>query len=378
MRPEQRPMTRLPTLEPRRSALETCVFCPKLSRSACPVSNAEPRETLTPWGKMSMVYFVANASVEASPPFAAPAWACTGCFSCREACDHRNDVAGTLFAARTALVAEGLAPEGAKRAIARFPAVRERYARGLAELRARPGVRASAETAMVVGCTYAHAARAEAEAAVDAAAALAGGVRLVEACCGLPLLHAGDAAGFKRNADALAREVRDARRIVVADAGCAHALRVRYGEHGVTLEAGKDDPKGPRIEHLAEAAARELGRLGRVASPKGPVRWHDPCHLGRGLSAYEAPRAVLTRARGRAPDEFPERRARAACSGAGGALPVTMPDNAQRIAATRVQAHREEGGGRIVTACAASLVLMRRAGAEVDDLATWVARALGL
>ena len=47
-----------------------CVFCPKLCRSACPVSNAEPRETVTPWGKMSMAYFVANESV--APPRRSP------------------------------------------------------------------------------------------------------------------------------------------------------------------------------------------------------------------------------------------------------------------------------------------------------------------
>jgi hypothetical protein len=50
-------------LETRRDELEKCVFCPKLSRSACPGSNAEPRETLTRWGKMSMAYFLANGDV---------------------------------------------------------------------------------------------------------------------------------------------------------------------------------------------------------------------------------------------------------------------------------------------------------------------------
>jgi Fe-S oxidoreductase len=317
---------------------------------------------------MSMAYFVANGSVAATKPFAAPAWACTGCFACRDTCDHKNDVAGTLLAARAALVGEGLAPEAATRAIARFGKIREGYARGVAELARRPGVRAEASTAMVVGCTYVHAARAEANDAVDAAAALAGGVRLLEACCGLPLLFAGDAAGFKRHADALAREARGASRILAADAGCAHALRVRYAEHGVTGLAP--------CEHLAETAARELGRLRCANDVAGPVRWHDPCHLGRGLDAYEAPRAVLTRALGRAPDEFPDRRARAECSGGGGALPVTMPDNARRIADARALAHREAGGGRVVTACAASLVRMRSAGVDVDDLATWIARAL--
>src|SRR6185437_8610712 len=102
-RPGLRPMRALPLLEPRRDALEKCVFCPKLSRSACPVSNAEPRETLTPWGKMSMAYFAGNGSVPMEASYAAPAWACTGCFACRESCDHKNDVVGTLLVARAGL-----------------------------------------------------------------------------------------------------------------------------------------------------------------------------------------------------------------------------------------------------------------------------------
>src|SRR3954447_26234403 len=119
-RPDDRPLKRLPQLEARKTELERCVFCPKLCRTACPVSNAEPRETLTPWGKMSMAYFVANESVALAPSFADPAWACTGCFGCREHCDHKNDVTGTLLETRSALVESGVAPASAKRVIDRF------------------------------------------------------------------------------------------------------------------------------------------------------------------------------------------------------------------------------------------------------------------
>src|SRR5580700_6313353 len=125
-RPALRPMRALPVLEPRRAALEKCVFCPKLCRSACPVSNAEPRETIIPWGKMSTAYFAARGDAPLSESFAAPAWACTGCFACREACDHRNDVAGTLMDARDAFVRVGLGPAAARRTIADFDAHRER------------------------------------------------------------------------------------------------------------------------------------------------------------------------------------------------------------------------------------------------------------
>src|SRR5271170_6681377 len=114
-------MHKLPLLERARKNLETCVYCPKLCRSACPVSDADPKETLTPWGKMSMAYFVARGDVEAAPSFAAPAWACTGCGACQDTCDHKNDVATTLFTARAGLMDLGIAVPAASRAAAQFP-----------------------------------------------------------------------------------------------------------------------------------------------------------------------------------------------------------------------------------------------------------------
>jgi Fe-S oxidoreductase len=372
-RPDDRPLKRLPTLAARKDALEKCVFCPKLCRSACPVSNATPRETLTPWGKMSMAYFAARGDVPLDASFARPAWACTGCYACRESCDHRNEVAPTLGDARSALVEAGVAPEAATRAIARFGEHVEATGRGARALMDRAHVKTHAREAVLVGCGYVRHAATEAGDAVDAAAALVRGpVSVMDGCCGLPLLLAGDAKGFARHAGAFARDVRRAERVLVADAGCALALRVRYPALGVKLDT--------QVELLVELAARELGSLHPVDGVKKdePVRWHDPCQLGRGLGVYEAPRAVLTRALGRAPDEFDEQRDHAACSGAGGLLPLTMPETAEAIGAARAAAHAKRGGGRVVTGCASSLRALRKStGGPVDDIVTWIARAAG-
>jgi Fe-S oxidoreductase len=241
--------------------------------------------------------------------------------------------------------------------------------------------------ALLVGCGYVRAAPREARDAIDAASALAGEpVSLVEGCCGLPLRLAGDREGFARHAEAMAGSLAHAERVTVVDAGCAMTLKKRYADAGVAL--------APRVELLVEQAARELGRMKHVPHEAGPVRWHDPCQLGRGLGVYDAPRAVLARALGHAPDEFDvhSRREHAVCSGAGGLLPSTMPGVARTIAETRVAAHRHlashgegasasgTGGGRIVTACASSLLALRKAAAPssvaVDDLASWIARAV--
>lgn len=368
-------MRALPLLEAHRKSLETCVFCPKLCRSACPVSNAEPRETLTPWGKMSLAWMTAHGDVPVDASHGHPAWACTGCFACREACDHRNGVADVLLDTRDALVRRSVAPEGAQRALTGFAkhdqATRAAWRQLVSDPRVRSSVDPASSEAVLVGCGYARAHADEARDAVAAAAALAGRpVALVDGCCGLPLRLAGDSQAFTRHANTVAHALLGKTRITVVDAGCALTLRRRYPDAGVTLEAS--------VELLVERAARALPDLSRVDHGPGPVRWHDPCQLGRGLGVYDAPRAVLGRVLGRAPDEFEDRREWASCSGGGGLVPATMPEVSRDIAAARIEAHRSAGGGRVVTACASSLRSLRRHTLAVDDLATWIARALGV
>ena len=60
-------------------------------------------------------------------------------------------------------------------------------------------------------------------------------------------------------------------------------------------------------------------------------------------------------------------------------MPLTMPDVSRRIADKRVEDHDASGGGEIVTACASSLLSLRKSAdgkAPVTDLSTWMARAL--
>lgn len=367
-------MRALPLLEPRRAELEKCVFCPKLCRSACPVSNAEPRETITPWGKMSAAWMAAHGDTPTDDSHAAPAWACTGCFACREACDHRNPVTDVLLDARDALVRAGAAPGGATRALAGFTRHDAETRAAARDLAARERCDARAATALLVGCGYLRRAPREARDAVEAATKISGGpVAVVEGCCGLPLRLAGDAPAFARHARQTATSLGRFARVIVVDAGCALALRQRFPEAGVDVPT--------RVELLVEVAARMLSELSPVARDTGePVRWHDPCQLGRGLGIYEAPRAILARALGRAPDELDERREYGMCSGAGGLLPSTMPETARAIAHARLEAHEAAGGGRVVTACASSLIALRKrarpSNIPVDDLVTWIASSL--
>ena len=95
----------------RKKEFETCAYCPKLCRGACPVSQAEPRESLTPWGKMTLAWRAQRDAEGSNAEIAKTAWACTGCLACANTCDHKNPVAQTLLDVRAYAQEQGWAPQ---------------------------------------------------------------------------------------------------------------------------------------------------------------------------------------------------------------------------------------------------------------------------
>jgi len=353
---------RLPLLQSARKALETCGYCPKLCRSSCPVSNVEAREALIPWGKMSSAWLGARGDLPLDRDLAATAWGCSGCHRCTSFCEHKNPVADTLYSARAQYRDAGLAPTTVQASERRYPQRGTEASAALRELSREPGVRADAKIALLVGCAYLRKARAEARAMVRSVAALLGPVRLISGCCGAPLLHAGDRAGFDEARARIEEQVESAHSFVVGDPGCALSLG------------------GSRALPFVRLAADHAHRLQKIAGfgEAAPVRFHDPCALGRGLGEYAAPRLVLARALGRQPDEFAEQRESAECSGGGALLPIAMPETSAKIADLRLSAHERAGGGTLVTACASSLRRFRARGTPAVDIASVVAQSLDL
>lgn len=352
--------SKLPLASQQQKALDNCTYCPKLCRAVCPVSAADRRETLTPWGKMSLTWMAARGQVETSADVADVAWACTGCMACRDNCDHENPVAETLAMARGDYFAAGLAPAAAKQTADSFDQHAARLAAATRALGKSDSVDQHSKIALLVGCSYVTHAPEVAAAIVRVAAAFVGPVRLVDACCGLPLLLAGDQAGLQRAQDKLTEALTGTTRIVAADPGCTRFLGSRGAESLVAL------------------VARGVDKLGRCPpeTSGAPLRYHDPCQLGRGLGLYEEPRAILHRILGEPVQEFARNRGDAVCSGGGGLLPETAPSTSQRIAEQRLDDHRAQGGGTVVTACGKSLRRFQENGAEAVDLFTLVDRAL--
>ncbi len=367
------PPITLPLYEERERELELCVYCPKLCRPACPVSNADPNESLIPWGKMSAAHHLARGYVQ-DASFSQTAWACTGCHACRDFCDHNNDVAGTLLDARREAFVAGTAPEAAVRVATQFAAHDDASVHAWSKLRdARLGREKAATDVdapvLFLGCSALRRAPDEALAIHRIAEAVLPAFRVMPRCCGLPLLHAGDTSAFRAHGEELVAAMGNAREVVFADPGCHVALDAIFAANGAK--------SGVKTTSLVARAASELPRFRTgAAGGEEDMRYHDACHLGRGLGLYEEPRALLTRALGTAPLEFTHARGKAVCSGAGGGLPWSMPEVSAKMASTRVDENASLGEATIVTACPSSLVRFQKSGARARGLYEVLADAL--
>jgi dimethylglycine catabolism B len=345
----------LPLLAQREDELSKCAFCPKLCRATCVVSENEPREALTPWGKMTNAFDAARGAA-LGPERAELAWGCSNCFRCREACDHRNPVTPTLNDARADYVDSGMAPARVLALLERRAAVEAEHEAAAAALGAAPGASEKASQALLLGCRYAKVFPREARAAIRLASRLAGPVRVLRGCCGGWQRAAGAPAAADAARDRLLAEL-GGRRLLVHDPRCALELAAQ------------------RPTTLIELASHQFERFEEPAQAR-PVRYHDSCALGRGLGLYDEPRRLLSRVTGGAPRELETQRNQSRCSGAGGILPLAMPEIAESAGRRLAAEHARLGGGRLIVTCASSLSQLRKSGVDALDLVSLLEAAL--
>jgi Fe-S oxidoreductase len=352
-----------------RRAAELCEFCPKMCRFSCPVSEATFRESLSPWGKVSL----AALSGTAPGPSASEAFAgCTGCLRCQHYCAHANDVPRVLYAARATSV-------GAGTALAAWTATAERFrAAGHAEdmdLLAVHRAVSTGETAapstramLFAGCDALAQGGDLARAALAVARELGAPLALAPEtalCCGLKLIEAGHPDDFAAHATRVRGSLGPGSvHLVFLAPGCARSVRERWPAL----------PDGSTVEHVTTYLARALATC-ETNAERAPlpisVAWHDPCELSRGLAEVTAPRALLAAAVEEVREPI-RTGVDTSCCGAAGLLPRSLP----AVAASMASLRRTE-----LDACAAPPVTASPAcgsalGAE--DLVVLLANWLGL
>jgi heterodisulfide reductase subunit D len=321
---------------------------------------------------------------------------CTLCGACKAWCKPKHELPRIIELARERIIQEHRAPLGVvelDRAIAQTHNVygephNQRFAALPSPLRVP---RPDAEVLYFVGCTTAYRHPEIAEATAKVLTKLGVTMHIMtgddgEVCCGSPLIRAGAIAGARelarQNATAIARA--KAPTVLTTCPGCARALKLDYPLLGVSL------PENARVLHITEFLASRRRQLQSLLTQRRTsvereellsIIYHDPCHLGRELGVYDAPRQLLGLLPGVRLLEFVHNREHADCCGGGGALPKTFPNLATDLGVRRVT-DAAQGGARYLASCCPNCkqhfatVEGSKTGPKPVDLVELLARAL--
>ncbi|MHA1488367.1 MAG: (Fe-S)-binding protein [Promethearchaeota archaeon] len=99
----------------------------------------------------------------------------------------------------------------------------------------------------------------------------------------------------------------------------------------------------------------------------GIITYHDPCHLGRHVGIYNAPRNVIEAIK---QDDFVEmrrNRENAYCCGAGGGVKSGFPEFAIEVAVERIKEAEETGAEWLTSTCPFCLINLKDAAKEANS-----------
>ena len=207
-----------------------------------------------------------------------------------------------------------------------------------------------AKLAYFVGCTSSYREQNVAIATAEILNALNVDFKILtdEECCGSPVYMTGQVEKAKELAEKNINIFKDAgiEQIITSCAGCYRTLKDTYpNKFGLT--------HGIEVKHLPEFIRSKLksGELNFNRELNMKITYHDPCHIGRHMGIYKAPREVLQTIPGIELVEMTRNRHNAWCCGSGGGVRSAFKDLSAFAAKERIEEAKETTAEAIVSCC---------------------------
>lgn len=330
------------------------IFSPLGINGICPVYDVKRFDHYSARGRLQIARGILEEHLEYTPSLTETIYTCLCCGACREIClaDPNNpgrrgiNTPAVLLAMREDIVKAGLAPRtivesasNIKENLNPYGESKDDRIKWAREL----DIVKKADTAFFVGCASAYKRKeiGRSTAKILAKAGVKFSVLEEEWCCGLPLIDMGfrDLAQefINHNIEALSRF----NRVVFSCPECYRTFKNYY----------KQLPF--QVAHITEFVS-DLIEGGDIKLSKGvdkKVTYHDPCHLGRGMGIYDAPRKILAKIPELQLVEMLPTRQYAWCCGAGGGVKAMFPDLSINIASRKLRLAQETCATAVVSAC---------------------------
>ncbi|MHA1136310.1 MAG: (Fe-S)-binding protein [Candidatus Thorarchaeota archaeon] len=329
-----------------------CKYVFKGYSPSCPSGEYFNFESYFASGRLWIAQGIHKGELEWDLSLMDPIFACTTCGNCEVQClaPHREHIVDMIEELRHLAVKRlGALPAHQKFAehieSNHNPYGAEHHARSLVQEHSLPN---HASVVYFIGCTSNYREKEIRDSTISILQKAGVDFTIVdEHCCGSPLLRTGQVDEVTELAEHNRTEIQHtgAERVLTSCSGCYRTLRKDYNRLGLELDV--------EVVHISQFL-RELINEGKLKIKKSDVplhvTYHDPCHLGRHMGEYEAPRDVLNSL----PVDFAEMeqiRENAWCCGAGGGCKAAYPEWSLETAKTRIEHAKETEVSTLVSTC---------------------------
>jgi heterodisulfide reductase subunit D len=337
----------------------TCKLSSKDFLASCPSGEKFLWESYWASGRIRLARGLLFGELEWNADVMEPIFACTTCGSCQVSCEapHQDQIVDIIESLRELAVQNMGALESQKPLVTRTQKEQNPYGithsdnTSLKQVHNLPDV---ADVVYFIGCTSNYRQQKIRDDTIKVLKALNVNFTLIdEYCCGSPLIRTGQLnlvnGLMKHNIEQF--NMVNAKTIITSCAGCYRTLKKDFPKFGNDYDQ--------EILHVCEYILKKvptellLDKIGKLSKGKSKkiVTYHDPCHLGRHLGVYEAPRQLISLLPGLELNEMTRNRDKAWCCGAGGGVKIAWPDWATEISGDRLNEATETGAEMIISTC---------------------------
>lgn len=344
------PVKSRPSITEFREDVQKCMRC-GFCVAQCPTEEYMGFESNSPRGRMQTIKALIEGEIAVNEYLMNRIYDCSLCGYCRWRCPPGVNTVNAIEAARAYFVENNCYPKIHGEFATRLRKFGNPYGEPLEKRSAwAPSdftVPRKAEALYFVGCTSALRFPEVAQATVRLLQAAGVNFTIMsnEVCCGSIMFRTGLREAAEETAEKVIRMVEDtgASTILFSCPGCYRTFAVDY-------PTMLGEPLRYELKHISQYLL-EVDELKLVNSLKVKVTYHDPCHLGRHLGVYEAPRRLLASIPGVRLVEMDRRGVTSFCCGAGGGVRGAFPDISLSIAGERVREAAATGAEILASAC---------------------------
>jgi len=319
----------------------TCTYC-GFCKGVCPVFDISNWEGVGPRGKVILSYGLREKEIPADDSVMERLYQCTTCANCERRCPSDIKVVDIVENIRKDLVSNGFIYPHHKEVVENVIRTGNPYGE-TRKVEFKHESKSKAKIGYFVGCTSRYRLPSIAKATISVLEKLGEDFTIVDdVCCGSTIQRIGwsdEAMKDLMNQNLKKIEEKGVEKVVFTCAGCYRMFKKEYPKH-VDLNF--------EVKHIDE----EIAGLGAKLKPlRKKITFHDPCHMGRHVGLYEAPRDIIKSIPEAEFVEMELNRSTAQCCGGGGGLRSAFPDYAKEIAGRRIDQASDVGAEMILTSC---------------------------